>query len=177
MIDQTSTGKPERSTAEVANDPSTDSNENKSLGKKNDSVNAATNNVTEEPTRPKRRLKTAPQSLREQSEIATAKAGKAGRRGIVSTVLGAPFRLIARIFRPLFSYLNKYKFFRVIGYIFVPPYFRSAWRELRLVVWPNFRQTRDLTFAVLVFSIIFGVFVAIIDWGLDKVFRKVFLQQ
>ncbi len=124
----------------------------------------------------KRRLRAAP-TIREQSEKATAKAALPAKRSIVSTILGAPFRLIAWIFRPLFRFLGKYKFFRFIGYIFVPPYFRSAWRELKLVTWPNFRQTRDLTFAVIMFSIVFGALVAVTDYGLDKIFRKVFLQQ
>ncbi len=174
----------------MAKDSDTDSNNDKSITNKADGNGSNTygngdtgttvttvNEGDTQPTPAKRRLKAAPQSLREQSEIATAKAGKAGRRGIISTILGAPFRLLAHLLRPVFKYLNKYKFFRIIGYIFVPPYFRSAWRELRLVVWPNFRQTRDLTFAVIVFSIIFGALVAVIDYGLDKVFRKVFLQQ
>lgn len=128
-------------------------------------------------TTKKRRLRAAPTTIREQSEKATAKAARPVKRGVVSTILGAPFRLIAWIFRPLFRFLGKYKFFRFIGFIFVPPYFRSAWRELKLVTWPNFRQTRDLTFAVIMFSIVFGAIVAATDYGLDKIFRKVFLQQ
>lgn len=134
--------------------------------------------VEQPPVTRKRRLKPAPAiSIREQSEKASAKAARPARRSIASTILGAPFRLIGWIFRPLFRYLNKFKFFRFIGYIFVPPYFRSAWHELKLVTWPNFRQTRDLTFAVIMFSIVFGALVALIDYGLDKIFRKVFLQQ
>lgn len=120
----------------------------------------------------KRRLRPAP-TVREQSEKAAARADRPRRRGVIGKVLGAPFRLIARIFRPL----GRFKVFRIIGYIFVPPFFRNAWKELRLVTWPDFRQTRDLTFAVLIFSIIFGAIVAVTDYGLDKVFRKVILNQ
>ncbi len=123
----------------------------------------------------KRRLRASPQSIREQSATAAAKAAEPHRPSIAGKILGAPFRLIGRIFRPVFRYLGRYKFFRVIGYILVPPYFRSAWRELRLVTWPNFRQTRDLTIAVIIFSIIFGVIVAAVDYVLDKLFRKFIL--
>lgn len=133
---------------------------------------------TSEGRRAKRRLKPT-QSIREQSELATAKAAAPRKRGIVSRILGAPFRLLgrllAKIFGPVFRFLGRYRFFRIIGYILVPPYFRSAWRELRQVTWPDFRTTRDLTFAVIVFSIIFGLIVAAVDWGLDKIFRNFIL--
>ena len=129
-------------------------------------------------SKPKRRLKPA-QSVREQSEMAAAKASAPRKRGIVSRTLGAPFRLLggllAKIFGPVFRFLGRYRFFRAIGYVLFPPYFRSAWRELRQVTWPDFRTTRDLTFAVLVFSIIFGVIVAVVDYGLDKLFRAIIL--
>ncbi len=124
-----------------------------------------------------RRLRVASPSVRQQSQKASAKASLPYKRSIASTILGAPFRLVFRTFKPMFRFLGRYKFFRVIGYILFPPYFRGAWRELRLVVWPNFRQTRDLTFAVIMFSIVFGALVALVDYGLDKIFRKVFLQQ
>lgn len=123
---------------------------------------------------PKRRLK-APQSIREQSELATAKAAAPQRRGVVGKVVSAPFRILGRLIAPVFRFLGRYRFFRAIGYVLVPPYFRTAWQELRLVTWPNFRQTRDLTFAVLVFSVIFGLIVAAVDYGLDKLFRAIIL--
>lgn len=133
-----------------------------------------TTDATDKAEKSKRRLRPSP-TVREQSEKAAAKAAAPRKRGIISTVLGAPFRLIAWILRPVFRFLNRFKPFRFIGYIFVPPFIRNAWRELRQVTWPNFRQTRQLTFAVLVFSIIFGAIVAAVDWGLDKIFRAVVL--
>ncbi len=57
----------------------------------------------------------------------------------------------------------------------IPKYFRESWAELKLVDWPDRRQTIQLTLAVFMFAIVFAIFVAIIDYGLDKVFRKVFL--
>lgn len=58
----------------------------------------------------------------------------------------------------------------------VPSFFKAAWREFRMVQWPTKRQTASLTFAVFIFAIIFGLMVAIVDFGLDKVFRKVFVE-
>ena len=87
--------------------------------------------------------------------------------------MGAPFRLIGRLFRPL----GRFRFFRAIGYVLMPPYLRNSWRELRQVDWPNGRQTRQLTFAVIIFSVIFGLIAAGVDWGLDKVFRTLVLHK
>jgi len=73
--------------------------------------------------------------------------------------------------------LGRFKPFRILGYILAPPYFRNAWRELKQVTWPTGKQSRQLTFAVIVFSLVFGIIVATTDYGLDKLFRKVILKQ
>ena len=56
-----------------------------------------------------------------------------------------------------------------------PTYFREAWRELRLVTWPGRRETWKLTLAVFVFATAFGIVIAITDYGLDKVFKRIIL--
>jgi preprotein translocase SecE subunit len=68
---------------------------------------------------------------------------------------------------------------RGIGFLsrfIIPSYFRNSWKELKLVTWPNRKQSRQLTFAVIVFATIFGILVASVDWGLDKVFKQVLLK-
>src|ERR1700724_3520274 len=57
-----------------------------------------------------------------------------------------------------------------IGRRIVPPYFRTSWHEPRQVPWPNHKQTRQLTSAVIIFAVVFGVLVAVFDYGLDKLF-------
>jgi len=61
---------------------------------------------------------------------------------------------------------------RRLGRIVVPKYFRESWRELKEVSWPDRRQTVKLTFAVVVFATVFCVAIAIVDYGLDKLFRQ-----
>lgn len=68
------------------------------------------------------------------------------------------------------------KVFSAIGKVIVPVYLRNSWRELKLVTWPSWKQSRQLTFAVLVFAIVFGALVAVVDYGLDKVFRNILLK-
>jgi preprotein translocase SecE subunit len=57
----------------------------------------------------------------------------------------------------------------------IPGFLRNSWAELRQVTWPNRRETIHLTFAVIMFAIVFGSFIAGIDWVLDKLFREVIL--
>lgn len=125
-------------------------------------------------TKRKRRvLRAAPEpvTLRQQSERAQAKSDKPAKRSRIGRIAAVPLHFIARVVRPL----GKFKLFRWIGYVLVPPFVRSAWRELLLVTWPNAHQTRRLTFAVIVFSLAFGGVAALLDYGLDKIFRALIL--
>ncbi len=61
---------------------------------------------------------------------------------------------------------------RILGLGFI----RSSWRELRLVTWPTRREGRRLTTAVIIFSVAFGALIAIVDYGLDKLFKQVLLK-
>ncbi len=121
----------------------------------------------------RRQLKAAPITVREQGEKARDKSNRTGVMAMTGHYISMPFRLIGRLFRPL----GKFKLVRGIGYIFAPPYVRNAFKELRLVTWPNGKQSRQLTFAVIVFSVIFGLIAAITDYGLDHLFRSVILKK
>lgn len=65
---------------------------------------------------------------------------------------------------------------RLIGRIIGFSYVRNSWRELQGVTWPTRREGRRLTTAVIIFSVIFGALIAIVDFGLDKLFKAVFLK-
>jgi preprotein translocase SecE subunit len=60
---------------------------------------------------------------------------------------------------------KKQNVFRRIG-----EYFVGAWREVRQVRWPNRRQTWELTFAVILFSLLLGATI----FGLDALFTWLF---
>jgi preprotein translocase SecE subunit len=119
-----------------------------------------------------------------QAETVREKAEKSSqpkpikKPGVVRLTLGyvaAPFKWVGRQIAKPFKFLGKYKFFRVVGKILWPSYFRESWRELKQVTWPTRRETWQLTLAVIIFSVIFGVLVAIVDFGLDKLFKKLIL--
>ena len=118
------------------------------------------------------------ETVRERNEKATLKAeqaaGKVKKRPVrrVGKVLSKPARVVTAPFR-----LRPVRFvFRWIGRILFLGYFRNSYRELRQVTWPGRRESWKLTFAVLIFAIVFGALVTITDFGLDKVIRRIVLR-
>lgn len=51
-------------------------------------------------------------------------------------------------------------------------YFVGSWRELRQVRWPNRKQTWALTVAVILFSLVLGIFIFLLDAGFTLLFKK-----
>lgn len=58
---------------------------------------------------------------------------------------------------------------------FIPKYFRDSFKELKLVTWPNRKETWNLMWAVFIFAIVFGLIITIVDYGLEKLFKGAFL--
>lgn len=132
-----------------------------------------------EPTKTtKRRLRAPSQTVREQAEKAQADADKPVRTRRLKAAAAStrkPFGKAARLFNyqpfKTIALIGK-----IIGRILVPKFVRNAFRELRLVTWPDRKKTRQLTFAVLAFAIVFGVIITVVDYGLDKLFKSLILK-
>ena len=123
----------------------------------------------------KRRIVKQAETVREMAEKSQS-ADKAIKKGGVVRLAGRyiakPFKIAGRPF----AKLGRFRVFRIIGFILLPPYFRQSWKELKQVTWPTRRESWQLTSAVVIFSIIFGVVIALVDLGLDKVFKQVLLK-
>jgi preprotein translocase SecE subunit len=65
--------------------------------------------------------------------------------------------------------------FWVLKHIIPVKYFVGSWQELRQVTWPNMKDTMRLTLAVIIFSIVFGLLIAAVDYGIDKLFKQLIL--
>lgn len=133
---------------------------------------------TEDFKRRPRVRKSAP-TIRQRVEAASAaeEAKKPRRIRRVLTKTISPVKKLKvkerRIFKPVVRLLRLLK--NVLRWI-VPSYFINSWRELRLVNWPNRRETLRLTLAVFIFALVFGTLVAGVDWVLQEVFKKVILK-
>jgi preprotein translocase SecE subunit len=118
---------------------------------------------------------------RKQPTKRTRKVPKIKKPSFIGKIFGPIGRFIKKILRPFSFILRPFKTkpIRAIGRflkkVLLINYFISAWREVRQVSWPNRKETINLTFAVFIFAISFGIFIAIIDFGLDKLFREVLL--
>lgn len=123
----------------------------------------------------KRRLRTNTETVRERSAKQQQIADMPVRTSFVRTFLYGftwPVRKLGRAI----GKLGRFRVFRVIGRILLPKYVRNSWRELRMVSWPDRSTTWRLTYAVIVFSIIFGLIVAGVDFVLNKVFKEIILK-
>jgi preprotein translocase SecE subunit len=123
----------------------------------------------------KRRIRKV-ETVRELSAKANNPVEEPSRGSLLWRGFAAPARFIGKGFAKLGRVLGKFKVMRVLGRILLPRYFRNSWKELRQVTWPTFKQSRQLTGAVILFAVIFGVVVALLDFGLDKVFKQVLLK-
>jgi preprotein translocase SecE subunit len=143
--------------------------------------------MADEPAKKTKRLVRNPETFRERAIKAAEAEDKPKRlsktRGRVGRVIAAIFRPIGKLFKAIWNFapirfLRKLlrRPFRIIGKILLVPYIRSSWKELRLVTWPDWQQSRQLTFAVLIFALIFGASIALVDYGLDKVFRHILIK-
>lgn len=131
-----------------------------------------------QPTKGKRRVKN-PETFRERAVKAveeSQKPTKATRLKSSSTKATGPMRKSARKITQAKSLRFLHKPARIVGKILVPTYFRNSWAELKLVTWPNWKQSRQLTVAVLIFAVIFGASIALVDLGLDKIFKNILLK-
>jgi preprotein translocase SecE subunit len=128
--------------------------------------------VAEETGKPKRRLVKKTETVREKAEKAVEEAKQPRRLHTTKRRASAPFRAIGSIF----TKLGKFKPFRIIGLILLPPYVRSSWKELKQVTWTKRRDSFRLTGAVICFAIVFGLIVFVLDFFLDKIFKEVLLK-
>ena len=55
-------------------------------------------------------------------------------------------------------------------------YFIESWREIRRVKWPKRREAWKLTFAVIVFSVVFAAALATLDFLFEKLAKVIFLR-
>ncbi len=128
--------------------------------------------MAEESTNPKRRLIKKAETVREKAEKAAEASKQPRRLHATRKKAGAPFRAIGRGVKKA----GRVKPLRILGFIIVPPYFRNSWKELRQVTWPTIPMSLRLTGAVLIFAVVFGIFVFLIDMGLEKIFKQVILK-
>lgn len=127
----------------------------------------------------KPRIRKAPVTVREKAEQERIKTEKVSSKQKVAT--GAKHKakkagafLGKEYYMPMPD--NRVGRFMNKRRSFIPKYFRDSWAELKLVTWPGRLETWRLTFAVFIFAILFGIFIGVIDKGLDTLFKDIILE-
>ena len=125
----------------------------------------------------KRRIRKI-ETVREKTEKATKTAPKPRRVRRTASVAAKPFKAAHRVGRKEFylpmpdtrlgRFLNKRR-------SLTPRFLKDAWNELRQVTWPSNKETLKLTFAVMMFALVFGGLIWVTDYGLENLFRKVLI--
>lgn len=131
--------------------------------------------VTDTDKSAKRRLRSNGETVRERTQKQQQQVNKPVKPNFAASFIWGflwPLRQLGK----LIGKLGRFRVFRIIARILLPRYIRNSWRELRMVTWPNRRTSWKLTYAVIVFSIIFGVIVAIVDFALDKLFKELIIK-
>ena len=131
--------------------------------------------MADQPVKKKRLVKN-PETFRERA-IKAAEISDKPKRSVALRQAGS--KITAPVFNPIGkagSTFFGFKPINLLGKVIFPVYIRRSWHELRLVTWPSWKESRRLTFAVLVFAIVFGASIAVVDYGLDKLFRHILLK-
>jgi preprotein translocase SecE subunit len=126
-----------------------------------------------------KRLVKNPDTFRERAIKAAETSAQPSRANKIRTAVFKPFKPLLEAFSktPVWRVIKKaLGILKKILRFLVPPYLRNSWKELKLVTWPGWKQSRQLTYAVLVFAVIFGTSIALVDFGLDKLFKNILLK-
>jgi preprotein translocase SecE subunit len=135
--------------------------------------------MADKPAKPSKRRVRNPETFRERALKASQAAEKPQRASKVKQAGG-------KLTNPVRSTVGKAasskpmrpvrKVSGPVSKVLLPPYIRNSWHELQLVTWPSWKQSRKLTIAVLIFAIIFGALIAVVDYGLEKLFKEILLK-
>lgn len=120
-----------------------------------------------------------PETMREKNVKASSTADKPRRIKKTASAASKPIKAAAQASKKeyhLFPQSNSgvWGFFTKSRKL-TPGYFRSAYKELKNVTWPNRKETWRLMIAVFIFSIAFGLAITLVDFVLDKLFKRAFL--
>lgn len=98
--------------------------------------------------------------------VAAKKAAKPSKASKTDKQLKAKNKGPRKVWKPL----------HILGLIFWPRFLRNSFKELQQVTWLSLKGSIALTVAVLFFAVIFVVFIGLIDMGLDRLFKALFLK-
>ena len=131
----------------------------------------------EKPSRTRKNPLKKTTSMRESAAKSRASADKPKRVRKARSAAGKPINATKKALTKEFHLIEQKgegSFFTK-SRSFTPGFLSRAWQELRQVTWPNNRDTWRLMFAVLVFATALGLFIAALDFVLEKILREIII--
>lgn len=129
--------------------------------------------------KPKIRVKKQ-ETVRERAEKQRQKQTLEPRRKKVASAATKPVRgfgkLLTREYDPIKVKKGRYSKLLSKRISLFPKYFSTSYKELKEVKWLTPRQAASLTFAVITFSVAIALFVQLLGYGFDKLFKEVILK-
>jgi len=120
-----------------------------------------------------KKAKKQPESVRERAERAIAEANKPKRSEVNAGKQSRSKKL--KIAKKKDKKAKAKKDKKPRRFHIIPKFIREAFKEIKLVTWPDARTTFKLTTAVIIFATVFSIMVSLVDYGFGKIFKKVFL--
>lgn len=140
----------------------------------------------------KRRLRAPSETVRQKATKAQESSAATSKRGRTRSVVRGffmPIRLVGRglawlAHRPPLKQLGHgLRWFfsrrpvRFLGKMLGIGFMRNSLKEVKLVTWPTWKMSLRLTGAVIIFSVIFGGLIALVDLGLNDLFKHIILKK
>jgi preprotein translocase SecE subunit len=116
----------------------------------------------------------APETVRERAtkQLLPRQPKSSKLRNKIYRPLSVLRRVAAKEFNPV-KVPQKGRFGRILGKRFnlIPGFITNAWKELRQVNWPSRKDALRMTFAVIVFAVVFAIFVQVFGILFEKLFK------
>lgn len=137
--------------------------------------------AAKKPQAKKRRIRKV-ETVRQKAETATKAANATPKPRRVRGSLKKAVKPIAKAYhfgkKEYYLPLPDNRFWRFMNKRrrIIPRYFADSYQELRQVTWPDRKKTFQLTLAVVIFAVAFGILVSITDYGLDRIFKRLLIK-
>jgi len=124
------------------------------------------------------RVRKSPETVRERADKQASR--KKPTKGKLRAKIYRPLTVLRKAGQKEFNPVPvpKNKAGKILGKRFnlVPKFLKEAWAELKLVTWSTKKEAARLTGAVIVFAVIFAIFVQILDFIFNKLFKVILLK-
>lgn len=136
--------------------------------------------ANEEPAKKLPRKRKSAETVRERADKISAKKSKSTKTSKLKGKIHRPLSVISNVakkeYHPVPVPDNKAGKVLKKRVRFIPKFIRESWAELKFVTWPTKKEAARLTFAVIVFAVVFAIFVQALDYIFNILMKEILLK-